>query len=125
MVVKLLTDLIKFTLEIAIQYLCVKKFNSDFQILSHLELVTIFSTLHHSCSWLLSSSRFGVCLFFLLSYRAKLISFPSRLHSRQKSQNTLVQPLKKTHKGWKPLWITDKGPKTVSARAPRKPSIKR
>ena len=41
MVVKLLTDLIKFTLEIAIQYLCVKKFNSDFQILSHLE---------HSCS---------------------------------------------------------------------------
>ena len=36
MVVKLLTDLIKFTLEITIQYLCVKKFNSDFQILSHL-----------------------------------------------------------------------------------------
>ena len=50
MVVKLLTDLIKFTLEITIQYLCVKKFNSDFQILSHLEPVTIFSTLHHSCS---------------------------------------------------------------------------
>ena len=30
MVVKLLTDLIKFTLEIAIQYLCVKKIQLGF-----------------------------------------------------------------------------------------------
>ena len=96
MVVKLLTDLIKIYFRNSYSVF-VREKNSTriFRFLviwNPWQSSPLFTTLIPDC-FRLPVSVF-VCFFFL-SYRAKLISFPSRLHSRQKSQNALVQPLKK------------------------------
>ena len=78
MVVKLLTDLIKFTLEIAIQYLCLKNSTRIFRFLviwNPWQSSPLFTTLVPDC-FRLPVSVF-VCFFSILSSKINFVSFSS------------------------------------------------